>query len=210
MSKPSILLIGAGGHAQSCIDVIEQEGRFRIAGLVGLPREVGSNAFGHPVLGTDSDLPNLQKEIQYALVTVGQIKTPKPRKTLFQLAQQLGFSMPTIASPSAYVSPHAILGAGTIVMHGAVINAGAVIGSNCILNSRALAEHGAAIGDHCHIATAAIINGDAKIGAGTFVGSGAGVRESVTIGENCVIGMGQMVLADCPDGCRMPAGKEKN
>jgi sugar O-acyltransferase (sialic acid O-acetyltransferase NeuD family) len=210
VSKPSILLIGAGGHAQSCIDVIEQEGRYRIAGLVGLPREVGSNAFGHPVLGTDSELPDLQKDIRYALVTVGQIKTAKPRITLFQLAQQLGFSMPTIASPSAYVSPHATLGAGTIVMHGAVINAGAVVGSNCILNSRALVEHGTAIGDHCHIATAAVVNGDAKIGAGTFIGSGVGVRESIEIGENCVIGMGQTVLADCPDGYRMPAGKGKN
>lgn len=210
MSKPSILLIGAGGHALSCIDVIEQQGGFEIAGLVGLPHEVGSNAFGYPVLGTDQDLPDLQKDIQYALVTVGQIKTPRPRMTLFERADQIGFVMPTIASPRAYVSAHATVGAGTIVMHGAIINAGAVIGSNCILNSRALAEHGAAIGDHCHIATATIINGDAKIGAGTFVGSGAGVRESIRIGENCLIGMGQMVLADCPDGCRMPAGKEKH
>ena len=29
-----ILLIGSGGHARACIDVIEQEGRFRIGGLV--------------------------------------------------------------------------------------------------------------------------------------------------------------------------------
>jgi sugar O-acyltransferase (sialic acid O-acetyltransferase NeuD family) len=210
VSKPSILLIGAGGHAQSCIDVIEQEGEFRIAGLVGSPHELGSNIFGYPVLGTDSDLPNLQKKIQYALVTVGQIKTPKPRMTLFQRADQIGFVMPTIVSPMAYVSPHAVLGTGTIVMHGAIINAGVVIGSNCILNSRTLVEHGAAIGDHCHIATAAIVNGDAIIGAGTFIGSGAGVRESIKIGEHCLIGMGQMVLADCPDGYRMPAGKEKN
>ena len=210
MNKPSIVLIGAGGHAQSCVDVIEQEGKFQIAGLVGLPQEVGSDTFGYPLLGTDSDLPNLRKEIQYALVTVGQIKTARPRMTLFQRAEQVGFVMPTVVSPKAYVSPHAILGAGTIVMHGAIINAGAVIGSNCILNSRTLVEHGAEIDDHCHIATAAIINGDAKIGAGTFIGSGAGVRESIEIGENCLIGMGQMVLADCPDGYRMPAGKEKN
>lgn len=210
MSKPSILLIGAGGHALSCIDVIEQEGGFQIAGLVGLPNEVGLNAFGHPVLGTDQDLPDLQKDIQYALVTVGQIKTPEPRMTLFERAEQIGFFMPSIVSPQAYVSPNAVLGTGTIVMHGAIVNAGAVIGSNCILNSRTLVEHGAAIGDHCHIATAAIVNGDAKIGAGTFIGSGAGVRESIKIGASCLIGMGQMVLADCPDGYRMPAGKGKH
>lgn len=32
--KTEILLIGAGGHCPSCIDVIEQEGRFSIAGVV--------------------------------------------------------------------------------------------------------------------------------------------------------------------------------
>ena len=35
--KSEIILIGAGGHALSCIDVIETHGLYRIAGLVGLP-----------------------------------------------------------------------------------------------------------------------------------------------------------------------------
>ena len=32
MSKIPLLLVGAGGHARACIDVIELEGRFVIAG----------------------------------------------------------------------------------------------------------------------------------------------------------------------------------
>ncbi|MBT5400056.1 acetyltransferase, partial [bacterium] len=32
-----ILLIGGGGHCKSVIDVIEQEGRFNIAGIVERP-----------------------------------------------------------------------------------------------------------------------------------------------------------------------------
>ena len=35
MSKLGLLLIGAGGHAKSCVDVIEQENEFQIIGLVG-------------------------------------------------------------------------------------------------------------------------------------------------------------------------------
>ena len=40
--KASILLIGGGGHCRACVDVLEQEGRFQIAGIVernGGPRE---------------------------------------------------------------------------------------------------------------------------------------------------------------------------
>ena len=34
-----ILLIGAGGHASSCIDVIESTNHFEIVGLVALIRD---------------------------------------------------------------------------------------------------------------------------------------------------------------------------
>lgn len=35
--KEQIILIGGGGHCKSCIDVIEQEGKYQIAGIVDLP-----------------------------------------------------------------------------------------------------------------------------------------------------------------------------
>ena len=42
-TKFELLLIGAGGHCRSCIDVIEQEGRFRIAGVVDKVGEAESS-----------------------------------------------------------------------------------------------------------------------------------------------------------------------
>ena len=54
MSPSPIILVGAGGHARSCIDVIEQSGSHDIAGLVALPNEVGSQTLGYEVLGTDA------------------------------------------------------------------------------------------------------------------------------------------------------------
>ena len=40
MKKP-IILIGGGGHCKSCIDVIEQEGKYRIVGILDLPEMLG-------------------------------------------------------------------------------------------------------------------------------------------------------------------------
>jgi sugar O-acyltransferase (sialic acid O-acetyltransferase NeuD family) len=204
MKKASILLVGAGGHARVCIDVIEREGHFAIAGLVGLAAEVGNRVLGYPVLGTDKNLTSLLTEHAHALVAVGQIKTPEPRMRIFELLERSSCASPPIISPQAYVSPHATLGAGTIVMPGAVINAGASVGRNCIINSQALVEHDAIVEDHCHIATAAVINGGTVIGTGTFIGSGSVVRESVQLRPRCVIGMGQRILKDCADGSRIP------
>src|SRR5437016_3781656 len=132
VSQCSILLLGAGGHARACIDVIEQEGRFSVAGLLGLPAQLGTRVLGYRVLGTDADLPLLVREHRHALIAVGQIKTPEHRIRLYDLAQSHTYALPVIVSPHAHVSRHASLAAGTIVMHGAVVNAGAVVGHNCI------------------------------------------------------------------------------
>jgi sugar O-acyltransferase (sialic acid O-acetyltransferase NeuD family) len=203
MNRPPILLMGAGGHARACIDVIEQEGLFVVAGLLGLQHEVGTRMLNYEVRGVDADLSLLAGTYSHALVTVGQIETPEPRIRLFDIIEQAGCTLPVIVSPRAYVSPHATVGAGTIVMHGVVINAGAVVGRNCILNNQSLVEHDVVIGDHCHIATATVINGGVHIGAGSFIGSNSSVRQGITIGERCLIGMGQRVLIDCAPGTRV-------
>ncbi|MFK8029518.1 MAG: acetyltransferase [Gammaproteobacteria bacterium] len=193
MSKPNIILIGAGGHAHACIDVIEQQDEFQIAGLVGMPDEVEAKHFGYSVIAVDADLPELVKSYTHALVTVGQINSATARISLYDKVAQLGFALPVVISPSAYVSKHAVIGEGTIVMHGAIVNAGAKVGKNCIVNSRALIEHDAAVGDHCHISTGALVNGSVQIGQGCFVGSGSVLKDGITLGSNCVIGMGLSV-----------------
>jgi sugar O-acyltransferase (sialic acid O-acetyltransferase NeuD family) len=209
VKKPGLILLGAGGHAHACVDIIEQHGRYEIAGLVGMLEEVNSISLGYSVIASDRDLPELAKSCRYALVTVGQIGSAENRMRLYRLAVELGFELPAIVSPLAYVSRHAVIGAGTIVMHGAIVNAGARLGDNCIVNTRALIEHDAAIEDHCHISTGAILNGNVRLGAGSFVGSGSTIRERVALGKACVVGMGVAVRHDQPDGARF-VGKGKS
>ena len=191
--KEKIILIGGGGHCKSCIDVIEQEGRFDIAGIVDMPEKVGEKVLGYPVIGTDADLSALLKSFPNVLITLGQIKTPSRRMSLFEELESLGAKFPVVQSPLAYVSPHADIAEGTIIMHQALVNAGARVGRNCIVNTKALIEHDAVIEDHCHIATATIINGGVRVGTGTFVGSNAVTREYISICDNTVIGCGAQI-----------------
>lgn len=202
MNRPGLILIGAGGHARACIDVIEQQGRFEIAGLVGTAAELHTRQLGYEVIATDSELAHLATRFRYALVTTGQIGSPELRMRLYDEALRLGFELPVIVAPGAHVSPHASIGAGSIVMHGAVVNAAATVGQNCIINTRALVEHDAAVGDHCHISTAAVLNGAVSVGAGSFVGSGCVVKQGVTLGRRCIVGMGLAVRHNQPDHAR--------
>ena len=171
--KRKLLLIGGGGHAQSCIDVIEQTDAFNIIGLFDVAEKVGLSVSGYPIVDTDDHIGDYIADDVSFLITLGQIKSAALRKKLYTRLKELKADIATVVSPLAYVSAHAKIGQGTIVMHHAFVNAGAVIGENCILNTKSLIEHNAVIGDNCHIATAAVVNGDAKIGDESFIGSNA-------------------------------------
>lgn len=198
LKKSNLLIVGAGGHAKSCIDVIHASNQFIIKGLIGLDSQVGETVMGYPILGTDDDLNFYSQECECAVVGVGQIKTPRLRLDLFQKLTSIGYRIPVVVSSHACVSSFASVGSGTIVMSGAVINADTSVGSNNIINSQSLLEHDVVIGNHCHIATGARVNGGVTVGNGSFVGSGAILREGITVGENSVIGAGQVVLHDVP------------
>ena len=191
--KPDIILIGGGGHCKSCIDVIEQENKYQIAGIVDLPEKLKDSVFGYNIIGSDDDLPELIESYKNILITKGQINFSNQRIELFEYLRTIGAEFPIIQSPLAYISPHAKVGKGTIVMHHAVINAGAEVGINCIINTKSLIEHDVIIGDHCHIATGAIINGNVEVGEGTFVGSRTVTKQGIRIGKKCVIGAGTVL-----------------
>lgn len=191
--KPMLILIGGGGHCAACIDVIEQEGKYDIAGIVD--RDTPTKALmGYPILGTDEDLASLRSSYSHALITIGQIKSPLVRMRLFENVRSHGYLVPTVTSPRAYVSKYATVGEGTIVMHDALINSRARVGSNCIINSKALIEHDSTVEDHCHVSTASVINGGVTIKRGTFVGSNAATREAVSSRENDFIKAGSLFL----------------
>jgi sugar O-acyltransferase (sialic acid O-acetyltransferase NeuD family) len=184
-----IILVGGGGHCKSCIDVIENENKYKIIGIIDKKK----NFLLNYKVFAESYLNKKLIKNNYAFVTVGQIKNYKVRAKLFNRLKDLGFKIPSIISPSAYISKHAVIGPGTIVMHGAIINAGAVIGNNCIINTNSLIEHDVVIGDHTHISTEVTINGGVTIAEKVFIGSRSIIKDNISIGECSIVGAGLYV-----------------
>lgn len=194
MNKNSLILIGAGGHCKSCIDVIEAEGKYQIKGLLDSKEKIGQQVSNYPIIGTDEDIANLVKEGYSFLICIGQIKNANIRKNVYHHLTNLNATIATIISPHAIVSKHATIGQGTMIMHGVMLNAGARIGANGILNTACTIEHDAQVGNHCHISTHAVLNGSVTVGNEVFIGSGSVVSNNVNIASNVVIGAGSLVL----------------
>ena len=190
-----LILVGAGGHAKSLIDLVESNDDFKIIGLIGNSDEVGKTILGYEVLGDDSILKLVRKDCANALIAVGHILDCKKRKFLANHLSSLGFKFPIISSRFSYISKHCIIGEGTTVGHGVVINANVSIGKHCIINSQSLLEHDSNIEDFCHISTGVLINGGVNIGEESFIGSNTIIRENIKITPKTSISAGKRIMA---------------
>lgn len=175
---PKLIIIGGGGHARSCLDVILSQKKFKFAGFID------NNLNNKNIIGRDKDLHKIFKRIKYALIGIGHLAELKKRYYLFEKLKKIGFSFPVICSTKSYVSKSAILEEGTIVMHGAIVNANSKIGKNSIINTGSIVEHDVILGNNCHISTNVTINGGAIVGKNTFIGSNTIVLNNIKIEKN--------------------------
>ena len=195
----AIAVVGASGHAKVVIDIIEREGKHRIAGLVDRSGEVGTIHFGYEIIGRDEDLANLVDaySLTGAVVAIGD------NWIRFQAVRAIegnvpGFGVVTVVHPSAQIAQGATIGAGTVIMAGAVINPDSRIGRGCILNTNSSIDHDAEMGDFSSLAPNAATGGNVCIGECAAVGLGACVLEGRRVGEHSIVGAGATVLNDIP------------
>tara|TARA_Y100000590_G_scaffold469618_1_gene658712 strand:+ start:6377 stop:6961 length:585 start_codon:yes stop_codon:yes gene_type:complete len=188
-----IILIGAGGHARSCIDVIEGLKKFKISYL--LEKKITNNLDRFKkVIYNKPNLVKINKKVKIAFVCFGQIKNRTNRQKVFEELKKLKYNFPVIKSNTAYISKNSKILDGTIIMHRSIINSKVSIGYNNIINTGSIIEHDVSIGNHNHIAPGAIINGGAKIGNNCFIGSGSIIRQGIKIKNNSFIQAGKVVL----------------
>ena len=56
---PRVVIVGCSGHARVVVDILEQENRCHIVGLLDSVKPPGTEVLGYQVIGSDEDLPAL-------------------------------------------------------------------------------------------------------------------------------------------------------
>ena len=101
----SIILVGAGGHCKSCIEVIEAAGNYTIKGILDAKVAAGSRLLNYEVLGGDEKIVELAGHANnYFLITVGQIESPGIRLQIAQKIKKAGGKMATVVDPGARIA----------------------------------------------------------------------------------------------------------
>ncbi|WP_123419015.1 acetyltransferase [Pseudomonas moraviensis] len=190
--RPEVIVVGAGGHAKVCIELLEAQGD-KVAYCVGNQDSVDT-CVGVPVLKSDDHLPALRAQgYERVFIAIGSNAV---RQKLAMKTTEMGFTLVNAISPAAVVSPSASLGRGIAVMAGAVINAEAFIGDLCIVNTGATIDHDCVLGLGVHVAPQCALAGNVQIGNLSFIGVGSKIIPEIHIGESVMVGAGSVVISN--------------
>jgi len=200
VSRP-VIVLGAGGHARVCLDLLFRSGR-PVIGCTGADPQGPARPLppGVAYLGDDGVLDGWDPAVVLLVNGLGSTGHGAARRGLFERFKARGYGFATLVHPAAVLAADVVLGEGAQVMAGAVVQAGTRIGDDSIVNTRAAIDHDCEIGPHVHVAPGATLSGEVTVGAGSHVGTGASVIQGVTIGCDCVVGAGAAVLRPVPDG----------
>jgi sugar O-acyltransferase (sialic acid O-acetyltransferase NeuD family) len=195
MNPQPLYLLGAGGHAKMVIEACYRSELYRVAGCFDREPSLPS-LLGVPV-HSDQDATFAQAIDSRSkfLVAIGENAL---RQRLTERLGAKGAEFAIVIAPSAYVSPSARLGAGTVVMPMAAIGALADIGEGCIINTSSSIDHDGYLEAFAHVAPGCHLAGNVTVRTGAILGVGTSVIPNITIGEWAVIGAGTTVIRDIP------------
>ncbi|MEW8287099.1 MAG: NeuD/PglB/VioB family sugar acetyltransferase [Candidatus Thiodiazotropha endolucinida] len=194
-NKP-LVIIGSGGHACCVKDVAHLAG-FSTIGFIDRTRSKGEKINQLPILGGDELLHDISF-ISGHLFAVG-IGSPVARRRYGELLLKKQADCPAIVNPSSFVSPHAILGSGVLLMGMNAVNHGARLDDFVALDWQVTIGHGAHLGSAVFAGPGSRVAGDVICGEETYLGLGCQVIERVRIGRGSLIGAGSTVTRDIPE-----------
>ena len=195
-ARRQIILVGAFIEIVELCDAAGVE----IVGIIDNDQK--ESFLGRPILGTDNDANDIIRRWPTIPIHVTP-DSPKLRRRLTAEYAKLGASFATLVHPTAYVSPSASIGAGSLIQAGAHVSSASRLGCGVKVNTCANITHDVIVGDFATIAPAAVLLGRTSIGSGAYIGANATILPGVSIGDDGMVGAGTTVTRDVPAGSKV-------
>lgn len=123
-----IIMIGAGGHAESVADSLDNK-QYKLIGFIDSNKS--GQHMGLPIFG--KEITDVQDYQSYSyFVSIGDVGY---RELWFKKLLELKLPVINIVDKTAIISPSASIGTGNFVGKLAIINAGSVMGDNNVPKS---------------------------------------------------------------------------
>lgn len=188
-----MLIVGAGGHAQEIVDVLESpaEPLFFFDAISELcPRHIDPSNW---IRDWEAVKRLFHQDNRFVLGLGG----PSNRERLCHQFESMGGIPWTVQARTAQISTRdVVVEAGCNLMHFVLVNGHVRVGKGTLLNARAHVHHDVRIGAFCEIGPSAVLLGHVTVGNRVMIGAGAVILPKVTIGDGAVVGAGAVVTKD--------------
>ena len=140
-----LLIIGAGGHGKVVKEIAEAVGNYEKIDFI--------DDYSQEAIGKICDLEKFHNDYDSAFPGIGDNRL---RKELIQRLLNVGYEIPVLIHPTAYVSKSSEIKMGTVVELKAIINANACVGEGCIISVGAIVDHDVIVNKYAHVNAGAI------------------------------------------------------
>lgn len=142
--KLNLLILGAGVHGD---DVYEISKALRVFNRIDY---LDDNPFKVNVIGKWKDAEKFLESYPVAIVAVADEDT---RKEWTAKLQDIGFIIPTLIHPTAFIPEGIEIGIGTVICARVTVSVGTTIGNHCIITSGSIVPRKAVLPDWAYFET---------------------------------------------------------
>lgn len=153
-----LVILGSGGYGNTVLDIAEQLGYEIVAILDDKDKN-------HPL---SSYREYISDDTEF-IVAFGNNEF---RLSWCEEIFNDGGKLATLIHHTAYVSPKANIGMGSVILPKAIVNTGTKVGVGCIINLGAIVDHDCIIENGVHICVGAIVKGNNVISKCTKIEAG--------------------------------------
>ncbi|PRB75433.1 acetyltransferase [Pseudomonas sp. MYb185] len=186
----TLLVLGAGGHGKSVAEAALLGGQWNAVLFLDDAWPDVTEALGCEVRGKVADIAQFASCCEGAIAAVGNNSV---REHWIGLIEQAGIELVSVVHPKAWVSPSAMVGAGTAVMAGAVVGTVSKVGKGAIINANATVDHDVVMEELSHIGVGVQLAGGVRVGARAWLQAGSSCGYHVVVEAGVKLGPGTVL-----------------
>jgi len=185
MTKPKLLLFGGKTFA----DTIEE-----LASICGYEVVVRIDDYDPrpPLIVTLDAASQTYDSTRHTIALAIGYKDLSARLIAYHRLKQLGYTAATLIHPTAYVSPTASIGSGSLIMAQVCVDCRSVVGEACVLWPKACINHDTSVGCNTFISPNATLCGNVHVGESSFIGASSVVVDGASLPPKAFLKMGSV------------------
>jgi len=202
------LLYGSGRLGEQVLHLVSTHfaDRYTVAGFIDDLRPAAEPVIGgYRTLGSLADVaahPATGPARAVIVPAIGYRDLPARGRCL-ELARALGYRLPALVHPRAWIEPGATLGDGVIVLAGVLVDQAVQVGEFCYLDQGVKLGEECVLGANNYLAAGVTLGGRARLGRDNFLGLDTTVTDRVTVGDGNFVNAKTLVYKDLGDRQRL-------